>query len=201
MHPLLPPGTDPTITPIFAARALRGFADGFVAVLLPVYLLALDRMVALMGVARLDALYRSAAATACVRRSEARAAGTFQGDSREAGGTVLGRFVCGRAGGQLAAGAVAVPAVWRVAGRRRCVLFWIGLVGRLLTTGGTQAGAAYWLGQHDGVHPHSRKPVPDRGSVCNRCTLGTGLVAGAGLGVVHGCAGAQRVCGVGGATA
>ena len=38
---LLPPGSAPALLPIFAARALRGFADGFVAVLLPVYLLAL----------------------------------------------------------------------------------------------------------------------------------------------------------------
>ncbi len=38
---LLPKGTDQGILPIFAARALRGFADGFVSVLLPVYLLAL----------------------------------------------------------------------------------------------------------------------------------------------------------------
>ena len=41
IHRLLPKGTDHGIIPIFAARALRGFADGFVSVLLPVYLLAL----------------------------------------------------------------------------------------------------------------------------------------------------------------
>lgn len=33
---LLPQGTDPGVAPVFVARALRGFADGFVAVLLPV---------------------------------------------------------------------------------------------------------------------------------------------------------------------
>lgn len=41
IHRLLPKGTDHAVIPIFAARALRGFADGFVSVLLPVYLLAL----------------------------------------------------------------------------------------------------------------------------------------------------------------
>ncbi len=41
IHLLLPKGSDHDVVPIFAARALRGFADGFVAVLLPVYLLAL----------------------------------------------------------------------------------------------------------------------------------------------------------------
>jgi len=39
IHHLLPKGSDLGIAPIFAARAMRGFADGFVAVLLPVYLL------------------------------------------------------------------------------------------------------------------------------------------------------------------
>ena len=39
IHQLLPKGSDRGIAPIFAARAMRGFADGFVAVLLPVYLL------------------------------------------------------------------------------------------------------------------------------------------------------------------
>ena len=36
---ILPHGTDQSIVPVFVARALRGFADGFIAVLLPVYLL------------------------------------------------------------------------------------------------------------------------------------------------------------------
>ncbi|MBK8767410.1 MAG: MFS transporter [Burkholderiaceae bacterium] len=43
-HPsgwLLPAGVDPAVRPLMAARALRGFADGAVAVLLPAYLLAL----------------------------------------------------------------------------------------------------------------------------------------------------------------
>ncbi len=41
IHKLVPRGVDHRVIPIFAARACRGFADGFVAVLLPVYLLAL----------------------------------------------------------------------------------------------------------------------------------------------------------------
>ncbi|MEI8156846.1 MAG: MFS transporter [Burkholderiales bacterium] len=40
IHRFLPTGTDPSIAPVFVARALRGFADGFIAVLLPVYLLS-----------------------------------------------------------------------------------------------------------------------------------------------------------------
>jgi MFS family permease len=36
-----PPGTDAGVMPLLAGRALRGFCDGFVAVLLPAYLLAL----------------------------------------------------------------------------------------------------------------------------------------------------------------
>ena len=38
---LLPPGVSPVVLPLLAGRALRAFADGFVAVLLPAYLLAL----------------------------------------------------------------------------------------------------------------------------------------------------------------
>ena len=38
---LLPAGVDPVVAPLLTARALRGFADGYVAVLLPAYLLAL----------------------------------------------------------------------------------------------------------------------------------------------------------------
>ena len=40
IHRFLPTGTDQSIAPVFVARALRGFADGFIAVLLPVYLLS-----------------------------------------------------------------------------------------------------------------------------------------------------------------
>ncbi|MGH8796762.1 MAG: MFS transporter, partial [Caldimonas sp.] len=38
---LLPPGTAPEALRLLLARALRGFADGYVSVLLPAYLLAL----------------------------------------------------------------------------------------------------------------------------------------------------------------
>ncbi len=38
---LLPAGVDRTVLPLLAARALRAFADGYIAVLLPAYLLAL----------------------------------------------------------------------------------------------------------------------------------------------------------------
>lgn len=40
-HRLLPPGTAPEALRLLFARALRGFADGYVSVLLPAYLLAL----------------------------------------------------------------------------------------------------------------------------------------------------------------
>jgi MFS family permease len=40
IHHFLPPGTAQSIVPVFVARALRGFADGFIAVLLPVFLLS-----------------------------------------------------------------------------------------------------------------------------------------------------------------
>ena len=40
-HWFLPQGTNPDALPLLIARALRAFADGYVAVLLPVYLLAL----------------------------------------------------------------------------------------------------------------------------------------------------------------
>ena len=66
MQPLLPPGTDPSITPIFAARALRGFADGFVAVLLPVYLLALGLGGVAVGAIATATLLGSALATLAV---------------------------------------------------------------------------------------------------------------------------------------
>ena len=40
IHHFLPAGADQSIVPVFVARALRGFADGFIAVLLPVFLLS-----------------------------------------------------------------------------------------------------------------------------------------------------------------
>ena len=39
---LIPEGVDPAAAPLVIARALRPFGDGYVAVLLPAYLLALD---------------------------------------------------------------------------------------------------------------------------------------------------------------
>lgn len=66
MHPLLPHGTDRSIAPVFAARALRGFADGFVAVLLPVYLLALGLGGVAVGAIATATLLGSALATLAV---------------------------------------------------------------------------------------------------------------------------------------
>lgn len=63
---LLPKGADHAVAPIFAARALRGFADGFVAVLLPVYLLALGLGGAEVGAIATATLFGSALATLAV---------------------------------------------------------------------------------------------------------------------------------------
>ena len=63
---LLPHGTDRGVAPIFAARALRGFADGFVAVLLPVYLLALGLGGVEVGAVATATLFGSALATLAV---------------------------------------------------------------------------------------------------------------------------------------
>ena len=57
---LLPQGTDPAVAPVFLARALRGFADGFVAVLLPVYLIALG-----LGSAEVSGFMRNGGVGAC----------------------------------------------------------------------------------------------------------------------------------------
>jgi MFS family permease len=66
IHYLLPRGADRQIAPIFAARALRGFADGFVAVLLPVYLLALGLGGVEVGAIATATLFGSALATLAV---------------------------------------------------------------------------------------------------------------------------------------
>lgn len=66
IHRLLPRGSDHGIVPIFAARALRGFADGFVAVLLPVYLLALGLGGVEVGAIATATLFGSALATLAV---------------------------------------------------------------------------------------------------------------------------------------
>ena len=66
IHYLLPPGHDQNIAPVFATRALRGFADGFVAVLLPVYLLALGLGGLEVGAIATATLFGSALATLAV---------------------------------------------------------------------------------------------------------------------------------------
>lgn len=66
IHYLLPQGIDRGIVPILAARALRGFADGFVAVLLPVYLLTLGLGGVEVGAIATASLFGSAMATLAV---------------------------------------------------------------------------------------------------------------------------------------
>lgn len=66
IHYLLPPGSVRNIAPVFAARALRGFADGFVAVLLPVYLLAIGLGGLEVGAIATATLFGSALATLAV---------------------------------------------------------------------------------------------------------------------------------------
>jgi MFS family permease len=63
---LLPQGADPAVAPVFLARALRGFADGFVSVLLPVYLIALGLGGAEVGAIATTTLFGSAIATLAV---------------------------------------------------------------------------------------------------------------------------------------
>ena len=66
---ILPAGVARDIAPVFAARALRGFADGFVAVLLPVYLLALGLSAIEVGAIATATLLGSALATLAVGAS------------------------------------------------------------------------------------------------------------------------------------
>lgn len=66
MRWLLPQGTDPAVAPVLMARALRGFADGFVSVLLPVYLIALGLGGAEVGAIATTTLFGSAIATLAV---------------------------------------------------------------------------------------------------------------------------------------
>jgi MFS family permease len=77
IHYLFPASVDRAVIPIFAARALRGFADGFVAVLLPVYLLALGLNSIQIGAIATATLLGSALATlgvgACGHRWSTRA--------------------------------------------------------------------------------------------------------------------------------
>ena len=57
---------DRAVLPVFAARALRGFADGFVAVLLPVYLLAVGLNSVQIGAIATATLLGSALATLAI---------------------------------------------------------------------------------------------------------------------------------------
>ena len=66
IHRLFPQGTDRGIVPIFAARALRGFADGIVSVLLPVYLLALGYTGVQIGAIATATMLGSALATLAI---------------------------------------------------------------------------------------------------------------------------------------
>ena len=63
---LLPPGTDPDILPLLIARGLRAFADGYVAVLLPVYLITLGLGTWDVGVLATATLFGSALATLAI---------------------------------------------------------------------------------------------------------------------------------------
>src|ERR1700704_3067156 len=59
---------EPMIRALLTARALRAFADGFVAVLLPAYLLALGHGQLVVGVLSTATLFGSALATLAVGR-------------------------------------------------------------------------------------------------------------------------------------
>ena len=63
---LLPPGVHPSARPLLLARALRAFADGYVAVLLPAYLIALGFGAWEVGVLATATLLGSACATLAV---------------------------------------------------------------------------------------------------------------------------------------
>lgn len=63
---LLPQNTDHTALPLLMAKALRAFADGYVAILLPAYLLALGFGVFEVGILASTTLLGSAAATLAV---------------------------------------------------------------------------------------------------------------------------------------
>ncbi|RLK39210.1 MFS transporter [Cupriavidus plantarum] len=65
-HIVLPSGTETSAMPLLAERALRGFCDGYVAVLLPAYLLALGFDALSVGLISSGTLIGSAAATILV---------------------------------------------------------------------------------------------------------------------------------------
>ena len=62
----LEPGIDPTVLTLLVGRALRAFADGYVAVLLPAYLLALGLSQFDVGLVSTATLAGSALATLAV---------------------------------------------------------------------------------------------------------------------------------------
>ena len=63
---LLPAGADGSALPLLLARALRAFADGYVAILLPAYLLALGFGTWEVGLIASGTLLGSAMATLAV---------------------------------------------------------------------------------------------------------------------------------------
>ena len=63
---LLPPGVDPGVAPLLLARGLRGLADGYMAVLLPVYLLSIGLGLIEVGIVATATLFGSALATLAV---------------------------------------------------------------------------------------------------------------------------------------
>lgn len=63
MARLLPDGVDGGVLPILAGKALRAFADGYVAILLPAYLLALGFSTLDVGILSTATLLGSALAT------------------------------------------------------------------------------------------------------------------------------------------
>jgi MFS family permease len=65
-HWILPEGADPAVASLLMGRALRAFADGYVAILLPAYLLALGLGAWQVGVLASATLLGSAMATLAV---------------------------------------------------------------------------------------------------------------------------------------
>src|SRR6478752_3814401 len=63
---LLPAGVDAAAGPLLVARALRAFADGYMAILLPAYLLALGLGTLEVGVVATATMFGSALATVAV---------------------------------------------------------------------------------------------------------------------------------------